>query len=70
MLLCFAPARDEELRTKDEEHQIVLADSDKMNAEMLRKDEEHRVVLATLAAKDKEIMELRRRLPRVAEGGV
>ena len=59
--------KDKELRTKDEEHQ---GDSDKMKAEILRKDEEHRVVLATLADKDKEIMELRRRLPRVAEGEV
>ena len=53
-----------EMVRKDEEHRV---DRDTMKAAMARKDEEHRIVLAD---KDKETMELRRRLPRVVEGGV
>ena len=49
--------KDEELRRKDDE----LRSKDE---ELRMKDEKHLIVLAD---KDKEIMELRRRLPRVAE---
>ena len=55
----------EELATSlgDKEVELKRVVTEK-NEELRRKDEEHRVVLAE---KDKEIMELRRRLPRAAD---
>ena len=52
--------KDDELRKQGEELR-------RKDRELRNKDEEHRSMLAD---KDKEIMELRRRLPRLAEGEV